>query len=143
MKITKQTKIQCATGSVEDMIDAFEARIKKLENFDNLEMSTDIEASTGKYWIPEEYDNYEEFLDAYSEYWDEDDMIAELAAVNQEITSYGVSPIDAHVFWRDDYEKPIVLIKGRYYYVDWRGGTKAVLTDVEVIDDLEELGLQI
>ena len=141
MKITRQTKIQCATGSIEDMIDAFEDRIRKLENFDNLEMSTDIESAETFNLPAMEYKNYEDFVRTeYPEFnIPEDDMEEEIQDVYSEIRSYGANPEVCPTFWRDDYEQPIVLVDGRYYFSEWRG-TEARLTPVDALYELEDLG---
>ena len=126
-------------GSVEDMLMAFEDRLDELEDSGFVDSATDlIQASYSD--KPEMFVDYEAFLENYADYYDEDDLDAELFAVEDEIRSYGENPHNCPVYWREDYEKPIVELDGRYYYADFRG-TEARLTDVSLIEDLSSLGL--
>lgn len=173
-----KNRIECATGSIDDMLDAFEDRIDQLENFDEVEMAIDIDAyddevcpecgqvpcvcgcnfektsdleagceinsGTDAYSDePEVFVDYAAYLDNYSDYYYEDDLVGELAAVEREIRAYGMNPHNCPVYWRDDYEAPIIKMGENYYYADWRGGEEARLTDVSLVDDLSSLGLPV
>ena len=149
MKISKY--IKAATGSPEELKSLVEDRIDELESQINLTTDIDscdeIEADSNvEFDKATKYSNFGEFVyTSYPEFGvDEDDMDAEVLAVENAIYSYGGSPSKCPTYWRDDYEEPIVEIDGRYYFVDWRGGTRAALTplDSPVFPDLEYYGIE-
>jgi len=117
--------IKCNTGSIEDMIDAFETRIMELENgiISNSQINqAEITAADTIYEEAIRYNNYEEFLNAYSDFYDsEEDIESEIWSVDDELYRYNADMYQCPVYWRDDYETPIIDIGGEYYHVDFRG----------------------
>lgn len=142
MKLNKY--IKCATGSIEDMLDAFEQRIAELETgvLSNSQLNqTEITAADDlMYEKAERFNNYEDFLNAYSYFYDsEEDIEAEIWAVDDELYRYNASMSDCPVYWRNDFETPIIEIDGDYYHVDYRGTTvrfTPVTDDEEYITSL-------
>lgn len=91
--------IECAKGSIEDMLDAFENRIDQLENFDDIDMSTNIEDA---------YSKYDKNVIASAQYYQtdprhlmtEEDMLAEIiSSMLNLIEDYDMSVEEAADSW--------------------------------------------
>ena len=115
-KSAKERKsIKASSGSIEDMLDAFEGRIAQLENFDELNMATDIYEDEedveecGDIYSAEDVEaglkSFEEDGMSYYEtdprnFMDEEDMLAEMiGSMLNLMTDYDMSLDEAAESW--------------------------------------------